>query len=184
MTYCNNQDAVVKANQPSWYVVYTYPNFEKKVSDLLHQRKIDVYLPMRKVTKQWSDRKKKVEIPLFPNYLFVRIPLNEKFTVLNTYGIVRFVSFEGRPAIIHDRDITFIQELLACGTDLAPNGIPSPVSMCIKKGERVRVLRGPFAGIEGMVIEQQGQKRLFIQLEAIEQSVSVDVSAYELEKVG
>jgi transcription antitermination factor NusG len=143
-----------------------------------------VYLPVQTEVRQWSDRKKTLEVPLFPNYIFVKITPSEWLKVLNVHGIVRFVCFEGQPAVIPDREIMLIKDLLSRNINLSAGDSAACQAAGISIGEKVRVTQGPFVGLEGTVIEQQGHKRLFIKLETIERAISVDVSACSLEKVG
>ena len=85
-----NIDAI-NYETPQWYVVYTLSKHEKKVEKLLERKNIESYLPKRTIIRQWSDRKRKVEAPLFPNYLFVHIHPREFWKVLSTNGVIRFV---------------------------------------------------------------------------------------------
>lgn len=96
-----------------WYAVYTRANGERKLLENLQEKNIECYLPMKKVLKVWSDRKKWVEEPLFRCYLFVKVSNKEFFTVLNTLGCVYYISFGGKAQSIPEIQITNIKTFLA-----------------------------------------------------------------------
>jgi transcription elongation factor/antiterminator RfaH len=159
-----------------WHVVYTFPNFEKKIYNQLLQQNIDAYLPCQHVVRQWSDRKKKVEVPLFPNYVFVKVSKSEHFKVLSTNGVVRFISFCGIPAVMPKEDIEAIRLLI--------NGnwkIDKEAYFAV--GDRVKIIHGPLAGLEGIWLEKRGAKRFGIRFESIKQAVSIDIHSCYLEKI-
>src|SRR5260221_11376853 len=95
-----------------WYAVYTRPKWEKKVAQLLTARKIETYCPLNKVQKQWSDRKKLLEEPLFTSYVFVHVALGEHTLVKQSDGVLNFVYWLCNPAIIRDEEIVTIREFL------------------------------------------------------------------------
>lgn len=95
-----------------WYAIYTKPRCEKKVDKLLTEKGMESYCPLQKIQRQWSDRKKIVEEPLFKSYVFVRIPEDEQTAVRMVNGVVNFVYWLGQPAIIKDKDIEIIQRFL------------------------------------------------------------------------
>jgi transcription antitermination factor NusG len=96
-----------------WYALYTNPRSEKRAHAELISKGIDSYLPLQRTLKQWSDRKKWVEEPLFRSYLFVYIPQNQYFEVLNTPGVVRYVTFEGKAVPIPPKQIEAIKYFLS-----------------------------------------------------------------------
>ena len=100
------------SNQLNWYAVYTKPRWEKKVAKLLDEKGIENYCPLNKVVKQWSDRKKVVMEPIFKSYVFVRVEDKEKFELKSISGILNFVHWLGKPAIVRDEDITTIRKFL------------------------------------------------------------------------
>lgn len=130
-----------------WHAVYTKPRWEKKVNTLLLQKGIEAYCPLNKVRRKWSDRMKTIEEPLFKSYVFVKVSEAEKTNVRMTNGVVNFVYWNGRPAIIKEKEIQTIKRFLdeyenveAVKTDLAP-------------GNRVQVIAGPMMDKEGKVLE-------------------------------
>src|SRR5215211_2634080 len=96
-------------NESKWYAVYTKPRWEKKVADLLTRKQIENYCPLNKVKRQWSDRKKIVMEPLFQSYVFVRVPKNMLTMVRETSGVLNFVYWLQKPAIIRDEEIDLIK---------------------------------------------------------------------------
>ena len=157
---------------PEWYAVYTYPNVEKNVYAKIVEMGVESYLPLQKVVKQWSDREKKVELPLFPNYVFVKTTPQHRFDLFHIKGLVRFVAFEGKPVAIAEEEIDMIKKMMAEETvelHRTAEGI---------SGERVKIMYGQLAGTEGIVVRKQGHKsRLVVQIKALKQTISVDIAA-------
>ncbi len=102
----------VKMNNKHWYALYTKSRNEKKVHQLLEEAGIESYLPLIKTLKQWSDRKKWVEEPLFKSYIFVQVQANQYYHVLNIPGIVRYITFEGKAVIVPEKQILAIKQFL------------------------------------------------------------------------
>jgi len=153
-----------------WYPVYTNPRAEKKAYELLAKKKIEVYLPLKKTLKQWSDRKKWVQEPLISSYLFVYITVSVMADVLTTPGISRFIYFSGKVATIPEKQIEQIKRLLQ--TD-------SPFLITTKqfeKGDTVQVVAGPLQGLTGELIEYQSEKRILLRLGQIGESLLVQIS--------
>ncbi len=164
--------------QMQWHVVYTCPNNEKKVHNELHRHNIISFLPMVNVVRQRSDRQKKLQVPLFRSYLFVKIPQGQRYRVLNFSGVVNFVTYNGAPAILKEHEIDTINKFLANDVNICTEE-PTPLGV----GEKVRVVVGPLNGIEGVVLQKKGDKRLFVELKTIHQTVSVDIPLNYLQKV-
>jgi len=129
-----------------WFAVYTRPRWEKKVNQLLHEKGIDSYCPLNKVRRKWSDRMKTVEEPLFKSYVFVKVEDNEKTAVRMTPGVMNFVYWNKKPAIIKEKEILTIKKFL----DEYENVHVYPLEL--KLNERVRVVAGSFMDHEGMVL--------------------------------
>jgi transcription antitermination factor NusG len=142
----------------------------------LTKKNINAYLPLKKVIRQWSDRKKCVEMPLFPNYVFVKATKTEYSKVLDVHGIVRFVSFEGKPALLSEKEIHVLQTLVSGDWDV------NKETYC-SVGDRVKVVQGPFIGLEGILLERKGSKRFGIKLKSIEQAFSVEIQSCFIEKI-
>jgi len=155
--------------EKKWHAIYTRPRWEKKVAELLLDKKIEHYLPLLKVLRQWSDRKKWTQEPLFRSYIFVHISPEEYLTVLQTPGVVRFVTFEKKAVAIPPLQIEAIKTFIATGEDI----IDEPVE--VKIGDRVIVTRGALKGLEGTLVEISRKKRLRIMIEGIQQSLHIKI---------
>ena len=160
----------------SWHVVYTYPKQERKIFQQLSEKEIPAYLPSQKVIQQWSDRKKSVEVLLFPNYVFVKVPSVDRYKVLSVPGVTRFIFFDGKPAIVSEKEMAIIK--LISGEDMEIE----KEDFC-QTGDKVRVLCGPLAGLKGRLMEKKGRKRFAIRFDSITQVVSVEIQAAFLEKI-
>src|SRR5688572_24436863 len=150
---------------PQWHVVYTMPKAERKVATSVVGMGIESYLPLTKVVRQWSDRKKKVEVPLFPNYVFVKVNDRMRSSLYSIKPLLKFVSVDRRPVVISDSVITTIQSLLHQGAEISDESY-------FEEGATVRVVHGQFAGLEGIVIKRCSKFRLLIRIEGIMKAVS------------
>jgi transcription antitermination factor NusG len=130
-----------------WYALYTRPRWEKKVNNLLLQKGIEVYCPLNKVRRKWSDRIKTVEEPLFKSYVFVKVSDEDRTKVRMTDGVVNFVYWEGKPAIIKEKEIQTIKRFLDEHENV------EVVKIDLNEGDRVQVVAGPMMDQEGKVLE-------------------------------
>ncbi len=170
---------ILEKQNYQWYAVYTRANGEKKLFDSLREKKIECFLPVRKILKFWSDRKKWVEEPLFRCYIFVKVSYKEFFNVLNTPGAVCYVSFEGRAQSIPEIQINNIRMFL--------DQIDHEITMTfekIQKGVKVEVLNGSLKGIQGEVTNLYGQTRLVIRIESMNCSLYANISRDEVKLIG
>lgn len=135
------------SNEKQWYAVYTRPKWEKKVSELLGKRNVENFCPLNKVIRQWADRKKIVYEPLFSCYVFVHVADAEHVAVRQTDGILNFVHWLGKPAIIRDEEIDALQRFLCEHQTVQLERIRVNVN------DKVRVISGPLIAREGSVIE-------------------------------
>ena len=161
---------------PCWYVLYTRPKFEWKVADEICELNMESYLPYRIMLRRWSDRIKKIKDPLFPNYVFARLNINEKSKVLQIPGVVKFVSFDDKPVYLKDYEIENIRRIQS-----ADSAIKQESFYC--EGDKVRVISGAFAGIEGILLKSINEKRLVIKFPIIKQAVSVEIDSQFVEKL-
>jgi transcription antitermination factor NusG len=127
-----------------WYVLYTKPRQEKKVADSLNAIGIEAYCPLVTVVKQWSDRKKKVQIPLINSYVFVNIEEQKREDVFKVYGIVRYLFWLGKPALVRAIEIEAMQKSLEVI-------VASFEVSAIQKETIYKIPEGPFQGFEGIV---------------------------------
>ncbi len=155
--------------QKHWHALYTRPRFEKRVANEIQKKGILSYLPLTHVLKQWSDRKKWVDEPLFRGYVFIQGDSVELYRSLQTTGVIRMVEFLGRPAVVPEEEIDRIRRILKEG-----ECVESCVTMNV--GDRVSIVRGPLMGIEGRLVEIQGRSRLVVSVPSINQALRLCVS--------
>ena len=136
----------------SWYAVYTKPRWEKKVYNLFHERGIEAYCPLNKVRKRWSDRMKWVEEPLFKSYVFVRLNDEEQTSARMVSGVVNFVYWLKKPAVVKDREIEIIRKFLSEYEDVTLE----PVDL--KEYSRIRIRKGVFMDREGRIMKVMNNK--------------------------
>lgn len=153
---------------PHWYALYTCPRHEKRVAQQIEQRKISCFLPLYKSVRRWKDRRKELELALFPGYVFVRVALRDKLDVLNLPGVVRLVTFNGRPAELPEDELESLRRGLAGRISIAPHPY-------LRVGRRVRLKSGPMAGLEGILRRRKGGVRLVVSVEMLMRAVAVEV---------
>jgi len=159
---------------PQWYAVYTSSRHEKSVADCLGHRGVHCYVPLYRSVRRWQDRRKEVELPLFPSYVFVQIDLSRKLSVLTAPGVVQIVSFDGKPAPVDESQIDALRRGLLGG-----NGVKS--HPYLKVGKRVRMRSGPLAGVEGILVRRKDNFRLVLSIDLIMRSISVEVDEADVE---
>ncbi|SMG42201.1 Transcription antitermination factor NusG [Marivirga sericea] len=159
-----------------WFAIYTKSRMEKKVADRLAEQHIEVYCPTQTVLRQWSDRKKKVTVAVFPSYVFVRFKgEEERLSILQTPGTVNFVRHLGADAKIRPSEIEAIQALL---------GEYEEVSVeAIEKGDKVQIQHGGMKGQEGKVIKTQKDK-VILYIESLGLSLKAEISQAKVKKLG
>ncbi len=160
-----------------WYALYTKSRAEKKVEKELLAKGIEAYLPLEKRLKQWSDRKKWVEEPLIRSYIFVRINKKEMQKALYTPGILTFVTFEGKPAPIPDKQIQTIKDIVSSEEKF------EVTSDKFKIGEKVEVTQGNLQGLEGEMVKHLNKFKVLIRLEVIDQNLLVNINPSYLKKM-
>jgi transcriptional antiterminator RfaH len=140
----------------NWYVVYTKPKWEKKVAEQLTKNGIECYCPVVVQVRQWSDRKKKVEVPLFNSYVFVQLSETDRNAVFNSPGVVRYLFWLGKPAIVRDEEIEVIKNWLDSGAD-------TDISVATYKvGDSVEVESGPFMAQKAIVQEVNSNNYILV----------------------
>lgn len=143
----------------AWYALYTNPRQEKKVTARLQQLGIEVYCPLIIQVRQWSDRKKKVEVPLLPSYVFVKLEPKEREGVFQVSGVVRYLYWLGQPAIIRDEEIVLMQNWL--------QGIVTSFEITsIQPGDYYEIPSGPFVGKKG-IVEKVNNNQITLVLEQL-----------------
>lgn len=156
-----------------WYAAYTSANHEKRVSDQLHARGIEHFLPLYTSIHLWKDRRVRLQLPLFPGYVFVRLPLAERLRVLELPGVARLVGFGERPVPLPELEINTLRGAM-CGR---ANARPHPY---LAVGRRVLIQSGPLAGMKGILLRKKGDCRVVLSLELIQRSIAVEANAADL----
>ncbi len=167
-------------SEPHWYACYTRARHEKQVEAQLRQRGMESYLPLVQQMRQWSDRKKAVQFPLFPSYVFGRFRLADLHNVLTTPGVSTIVRANGYPTPIPPGDLDNVKHFVAA---LADSGLEPDPRPFLAEGQWVRVMEGPFEGVEGIVVEARGRKRVLVGLAAIGQGLEIDIDTRLLKAI-
>ncbi|WP_263368578.1 transcription termination/antitermination protein NusG [Edaphobacter bradus] len=157
--------------RPRWYAAYTVPRHEKAVAHRLASQKVESYLPLYSSVRHWNHRRVEVQLPLFPGYVFVRMLLSDRVRVLSRPGIIRLVSFDGGPAVLPDEEIERLQSSLSTW-----KAKPYPY---LTAGKHVRITSGPFAGLEGKILQRKGKMRLLVTLDLIQSAMLLEMDAAE-----
>jgi transcription termination/antitermination protein NusG len=163
-----DQDSVCR------YAAYTWVHHEKRVAQQLTERRVDCFLPLYRSIRRWKDRRKELELALFPGYVFVRIALRDRLRVLQLPSVVQLVGSRGQPAELPEREM----ECLRQGLTNQVYGEPHPY---LKVGRRVRVIHGPLAGTEGILVRKKDRFRVVVSIDLIMRSVAIEVDAADLE---
>lgn len=159
-----------------WYAIHTRSRHEKTVAEELWQKEIEVFLPLRDVVSKWKDRKKLVQFPLFPGYLFARVCIQKrKLDILKVPSVVRVIGFNNEAAPIPDEQISAVKTLVF--SELPYDPFPD-----LATGDRVRVIRGPLRGLEGILVEKKNNFRFVISVDLIQQAVACEIDSADVEK--
>lgn len=150
-----------------WFIFYTGPKAEKFLKNELEKENYEVCLPLQKVHRQWKDRKKILDIPLFPNYIFVKTAKENIYHILHFPKIVKYVAFDGRPATLGEEEIKFINK--ACQY----NNVTFLSEL--RKGDKIRINSGILKGYEGILIEADGKKWFGLQLKEFKKIVYINI---------
>lgn len=161
-----------------WYAVYTRVNQEKKIYKLLGEKGIDCYLPLKKTLRVWNDRKVWIDEPFFRCYLFVYVSYVEFFQVLNTSGVVNYVSFEGQAQQVPFQQMENIKKFIE---QYEREVVVSREK--INKGHLAKVLYGPFKDMEGEVVKVCNNYRIIIRIDALGCNLYANISKDEIQKI-
>ncbi|MBN1124697.1 MAG: UpxY family transcription antiterminator [Sedimentisphaerales bacterium] len=174
---CPDSVSIASDDGLHWYAVKTYSYREFVVAELLAAQQIAYYLPETSERRRWADRMKTIRIPLFRNYLFVRVdPLQENFwQVLNTRGVARILGNDQGPLPVASTEIEAISRMLEVGMSIT-------ISDTFHKGDRVRILSGPLKDMEGLFVRENGKYQFAIQIELLGQMVLLEVDQAIVEK--
>ncbi|MGN0032701.1 MAG: UpxY family transcription antiterminator [Candidatus Limimorpha sp.] len=154
-----------------WYAIYVVSRHEKKVAKLLTEQNVETFLPLIKRLKQWSDRKKMVEEPLFKSYLFVRTDLKNYFDILHVPGVVHFICFDGKPLEVPENQIAAVESYVSDFVDDNDNCLPD-----LHEGQLVEIKYGQMKGLVGRFISMKGKQRVIVNIEAVGQFLPINIS--------
>lgn len=144
----------------NWYVVYTKPKWERKVAEKLQQIGIECYCPLVTQIKQWSDRKKKVEVPLFNSYVFVQLPESDRNLVFQIAGIVRYLFWLGKPAIVRDEEIDIIKR------SLKDSNVSEISVTTMQVGDKIKLDSGAFSN-QNAIVQEVSNTHYILVLESL-----------------
>ncbi len=168
---------LVPSDRYPWHAAYTRHQHEKSVAEGLSGRGMDVFLPVYDAVRNWHDRQKRLSLPLFPCYVFFRGDDTRRMKVLSTPGVHSIVGFGGQPAVIDKSQIEAIRTAVESRLSIEPHPF-------LRHGDRIRVKFGPLAGVEGILTRKRGFTRLVLSADLLQKSVSVEVDAYCIERIG
>ena len=156
-----------------WFAAYTKHQHEKRAADLLAKKGVETFLPTYRDVRRWNDRMKALILPLFPCYLFVRTVADQKLDILKTPGIFHLVESDGRACAIPDEEIAALQKLVL-NESIQPHAF-------LNSGDRVRIVGGALAGIEGILVRIKNHHRVVVSIELLRKSLAVEIDLGALE---
>lgn len=159
-----------------WYAAYTSANHEKRVAAQLAQKGVEHFLPLYEAVHRWKDRRVRLQLPLFPGYVFVRLPLSERLRVLQVSGVARLVGSGDRPVSLPEEEIESLRRGFRGDMKMEPHPY-------LSEGQRVRIMRGPLTGLDGILLRKKGNLRLVLSIDLIMRSIVVDVDAADIRPI-
>jgi len=157
-----------------WYAVSVRPRHEKLVTRYLEYQGLNYFLPVYRSVRRWKDRRKELDMVLFPGYVFVNLKLRDRLAVLRAPGVGEFVTFQGHPAVVPDAEMGALASSLCAGLRLQPHPY-------LYRGRRVRIKHGPLVGVEGIMIRRKERFRLVLSIDLIMRSVMFEVDEGDVE---
>lgn len=162
--------------EKKWVAFYTKPRQEFKAAQEIQSLNIECYLPTIITLRQWSDRKKKIQVPLFSGYVFSKVNEKERLTAVQQDSIVKVISFDGKPSYIPECQIESLKKMLLETPDVfVTNGL--------EIGQHVKITEGPFAGVDGCIKEMNKERWLCVSIELLNRTVSVKLSLDSIIKI-
>ena len=161
-----------------WLVFYTKSRWEKKVENYLLKYGFEPFLPVQKVVRQWSDRKKKLEVPLFNSYIFVRDHESRIPEILQIPGISWNIRHNGRPAVLRDNELDLIRNFISTGLFLETTGTED-----LELGDKVEVIDGPLRGAVGVLSGEYNQQKFTVIMDSIDQAIKIDIDKSVLKRI-
>lgn len=167
-------EQAVACREPRWYAAYTCSNHEKQVAAQLGDRDVEHFLPLYETVHRWKDRRVRLRLPLFPGYVFVRIALCDRLEVLRVPSVVRLVGFgSSLPVSLPEQQIETLRRGFAGGLHAQPH-------LYLTAGRRVRIVNGPLAGLDGILVRRKGNCRVVLSVDLIQRSMAVEAVIADL----
>jgi transcription termination/antitermination protein NusG len=160
--------------EPRWYAAYTRARHEKRVAQQLQGKFVETLLPVYETVHHWRNGRARVVLPLFPGYVFVRIPLKDRMKVLEVPSVVHLVGFNGQPAALPDAEIETLRSRLT-------NQVQAEPRPYLTTGRRVHIKAGPLAGVEGILMRRKQKYRLVLSVDLIKCSIAAEVDIADVE---
>ncbi len=161
----------------AWYGIRTRSRHEKLVHHQLVARGVETFLPLVDHRRRWKDRWKTVSFPLFPGYCFARFPYQERLAVLTAVGVVNILGINDHAIPVPDHEIEAVRQLVTSTLPFDPHPY-------LREGMEVEVLRGPLAGVRGILIRKASRARLVVAIHLIQQAASVELDAADVRPIG
>jgi transcription antitermination factor NusG len=171
-------EKIIPANAYFWHAVYVKSRTEKKAQTELQLMEIETFLPLQRKLRQWSDRKKWVEVPLISGYLFVKVSRKEYDQVLQSNYVAWYVRFEGKAAIIPDAQIEYLKLMLK-----QDNSEIEITKEKLEPGQMIEVVSGPFIGLKGKLQKVKGKNKVAIELEQLGYSALVEILTEDISSI-
>ncbi|MBN2662850.1 MAG: UpxY family transcription antiterminator [Bacteroidales bacterium] len=164
--------------QPKWFAIYTKPRAEKKVNEQLQNYNYEVYLPLKKELRQWKDRLKKVEVPLFNSYVFVRVNLKQYYEIPKLIsGFVKFVTIGGQKVAVRDEEIETIKKMLDYSSQIDISNED------FRLNEKVKIRFGQLRGLQGQLVEFRGKYKIALRIDSLATNLLVEINKNLVSKI-
>jgi transcription antitermination factor NusG len=160
-----------------WYAAYTKHQHEKSAANQLEKKGFEILLPLYRTTHKWKDRMQAVALPVFPCYVFIRANLERKLAILQTPGIFWLLGHGGNAAVVPEADIEAIHKITTSAAAYEPHPY-------LETGDRVRVVGGPIAGVEGILTRVKNRYRVVLSVDLLQQALAVEIDIAAVERIG
>lgn len=157
-------------------VGYTLPQCERTLQTKLQRNGVECFLPMRRETRKWTDRQKTIDVPVFPNYIFIRTTMAKRFELLTNRELVKYVTFGDAPATVRDEEMALLQLVQEHDTDTTI----VPQQQRLQPGNRVTINTGKFAGAKGVLIREDDRNNVVVELTAVRHLIKLHVDASQV----
>jgi transcription antitermination factor NusG len=169
-------DAFLPNERSPWFAVQVKTTHEKRVTSALEYQNRECFLPLYRARRQWSDRIKEVDLPLFPGYIFCRFPQPARASILKIPSVTRIVGIGYEPTPIDEEEITALQKVVNSGAGMAPHPF-------LRAGQRVRIESGPLYGLEGLILDIRRPTRLVLSVSLLQRSVAVEIDSVSVSRI-